>query len=77
MHFDKNPLPAPAGMTFEQMLSLPVADGGWRESDRYICAHCIQPKSTRLTTPAEPSRLRRNIKIAIQRQGPGCSSMSA
>ena len=42
MKFDKKPLRPPAGMTFEQMLSLPVSQGKWRESNYYMCARCIQ-----------------------------------
>lgn len=42
MIFDKEPLPPPHGMTFKKMLLLPVSNGPWRETDRYLCGHCIQ-----------------------------------
>ncbi|MDB5332202.1 MAG: hypothetical protein JWP03_3353 [Phycisphaerales bacterium] len=42
MIYDRDPLAAPTGMTFRQMLALPVDEGEWRESHRYVCAHCIQ-----------------------------------
>ena len=45
MIFDQPPSPAPPGMTFDEMLSLPVDAGPWRESSRYLCAYCGQSAS--------------------------------